>query len=90
MTGQWLFWTLVCLTQNICQNIFEKQLAMKLEIRIMANYQIGIPFIIIANLCNDNLGGRRNTYGGVVRTPMGTVVRTPTRTVVRTSTANYV
>jgi hypothetical protein len=21
---------------------------------VMANYQIGIPFIIIANLCNDN------------------------------------
>jgi hypothetical protein len=46
---------MVCLTLNICQNIFEKQLAMKPEIRIMANYQIGIPFIIIANLCNDNL-----------------------------------
>jgi hypothetical protein len=36
------------------------------------------------------LGGRRNTYGGVVRTSTRTVVRTPTRTVVRTSTANYV
>jgi hypothetical protein len=36
------------------------------------------------------MGGRRNTYGGVVRTPTRTVVITPTRTVVRTSTANYV
>jgi hypothetical protein len=35
-------------------------------------------------------GGRRNTYGGVVRTPTWTVVRTPTRTVVRKSTPNYV
>jgi hypothetical protein len=35
-------------------------------------------------------GGRRNSYGGVVTTPMRTVVRTPTRTMVRTSTANYV
>jgi hypothetical protein len=36
------------------------------------------------------LGGRRNTYSGVVRLPTRTVVRTPMRTVVRTSTANYV
>jgi hypothetical protein len=36
------------------------------------------------------LGGRRNTYGGVVRTPTRTVVTTPTRAVVTTSTANYV
>jgi hypothetical protein len=36
------------------------------------------------------MGGRRNTYGGVVTTPTRTVVRTPTRTMVRTSTANYV
>jgi hypothetical protein len=33
------------------------------------------------------MGGRRNTYGGVVRTPTRTVVRTPTRTVVRTPTS---
>jgi hypothetical protein len=40
-------------------------------------------------LCNI-LGGRRNTYSGVVRLPTRTVVRTPMRTVVRTSTVNYV
>jgi hypothetical protein len=33
---------------------------MKPEIRIMANYQIGIPFIIIANLCNDNFNKTEN------------------------------
>jgi hypothetical protein len=35
-------------------------------------------------------GGRRNTYGSVVRTPTRTVVRTPMRTVGKTSTVKYI